>query len=104
MSDRLKTQLTVNHSPVSLTEFANKYITSVVIGAVSNLKGGSDINTLDFKFEDNETVLIINEAVIPLIPFIKTALTRVIIGLVSSLKGMDRIDMIHLNLTKVDAD
>jgi hypothetical protein len=98
MPDKFKTQLTVNDMPVELNEFAHQFITNIVICAVSILKGGEDVKTLNYSIVGSKIDLVINDKRIPLTPFPKAAVTGTITGMVSSLRGVNKIDNLILEI------
>jgi hypothetical protein len=96
MNSQLVTKLFVNGEAINLNEFAHQYLTKVIICAVSMLKGGDNVKTLDFTFDGKKPVLVINDKTIPLSPFPKQALVGTITGLVSSLRGVHTIKSIRI--------
>ena len=94
----LQTKLLVNETPVDLNEFAHQYVTSIVICAVSLLKGGENVKYLVFNLENQKPKLKINDKVIPLSPFPRDALVGTFTGMVSSLKGVNGIDRLRIEI------
>ncbi len=92
------TTLMVNESKIELNEMAHLFLTNIVLCAVSMLKGGQDVKTLDFSLNEDKVNLVINGQVVPLSPFPRDALKGTITGMVSSLKGIHNIDRLVVNM------
>jgi len=98
MQAKLETKLVVNGIPIELNEVAHKFLTNIMICAVSMLKGGNNVTTLDYSLDGDQVSLIINDQIIPLSPFPRDAVKGTISGMVSSLKGVHKIDSLQVKI------
>jgi hypothetical protein len=99
MEMNLKTELEVNNVPVELNPFVHEFLTRIVVGAVSSLKGTGDIQNLEMHVERNEVKIVVNGNELPLTLFPKEIIKSTIIGLVSPLKAVDKVDSLKINIT-----
>ena len=97
-----RTVLNVNEREISLNEYARKYLTNVVICAVSMLKGGQNVVTLHYVINSGESNLIINDQKIEMIPFLTNALKGIVSGITAALKGVEEIDTLTLDIYKLE--
>ena len=98
MPPKFETRLLVNNTLIELNEFAHEYVTRVVICAVSMLKGGAEVKTLDFTLENNKPILIINNDNVPLSAFPRDALVGTFTGVASSLRGVHEINRLQITI------
>jgi hypothetical protein len=98
MDAKLETSLFVNNIRLELNEFAHRYITQIVLCAVSMLKGGDQVKTLVFTLDGDRTSLVINDVSIPLSPFPRDALRGTFSGMASSLRGVDKVNSLKIEM------
>ena len=98
MEKNLGTELAVNNVSVELNPFVEEFLTRIVVGAVSSLKGAENIGDLELYLERGNVQLVVNGNELPLTPFPKDVITNTITGLVSSLKGVGKIDSLKINV------
>jgi len=98
MEKNLGAELTVNNISTELNPFVEEFLTRIVVGAVSCLKGAEDIGNLELYLEQGDVKLVVNGNEIPLTPFPRDVITNTIIGLVSSLKGVGKIDRLKISV------
>lgn len=98
MESKLGTQLEVNNQSMELNPFVAEFLTRIVVGAVSSLKGAESIQNLELQLEQGNVKLSVNGNELHLTPFPKEIITNTVMGLVSSLKGVDKIDSVKINL------
>ena len=101
MNKAFETRLLVNNLPIDLNEFAHQYVTSIVICAVSTLKGGENVETLVYNMDGAQTGLTINGLPVPLSPFPRDALQGTFSGMASSLRGVNKIDSLRIEMEPV---
>jgi len=99
MGKNLGAELEINNVSTKLNPFVEQFLTRIVVGAVSCLKGAEDIGDLEFYLERGDVQLVVNGNEIPLTPFPRDVITNTIIGLVSSLKGVGKIDSLKINIS-----
>jgi hypothetical protein len=85
-------ELQVNKQPVELNKFAEHFLVSVAICAVSSLKGGEEITTLEVNYQGRVLTILVNGHSLPLSDFPHKVVTGTLTGLLSSLKGIDTIE------------
>ncbi len=98
MDKKLRAELEVNKVSIKLNPFAEQFLTRIVVGAVSSLKGAENIRGLELYLERGDVKLIVNGNELPLTPFPRDIITNTITGLVSSLKGVSKIDSLKINV------
>jgi hypothetical protein len=98
MKKSLTATLWVNDASIELNAFAEEFLASTVISAVSSLKGGKDIKNLELYLNEGVVRVIVNGKELPLTPFPNDIIANTLIGLVSSLKGVDRVSSLRINI------
>ena len=101
MEKNLGAELTVNNISTELNPFVEEFLTRIVVGAVSCLKGAENIRDLELYLERGDVKLIVNGNELPLTPFPRDIITNTITGLVSSLKGVGKIDSLRVKIRAV---
>lgn len=85
-----KTSLTVDATPIELSDFPMEFLTQTVLAAVSTLKKVGEIKEMVMSFNSGETTVIVNGKKIPLGPFPSSFIAGTFCGLVAVLKGVDK--------------
>ena len=98
MEKNLRAELEINNVSVELNPFVEEFLTQIVVGAVSSLKGAENIGDLELYLEQGNVQLFVNGNELPLTPFPRDVITNTIIGLGSSLKGVGKIDSLKINV------
>jgi len=101
MGKNLKAELEVNNVSVELNPFVEEFLTRIVVGAVSSLKGAENIQELELYLERGDVKIVVNGNELPLTPFPADIITNAITGLVSSLEGVDKIDNLRVKVRAV---
>ena len=101
MEKNLKAELDINNVSVELNPFVEEFLTRIVVGAVSSLKGTENIRDLELYLEGGDVKIVVNGNELPLTPFPTDIITNTITGLVSSLKGVDKIDNLKVKVRAV---
>jgi len=101
MEKNLKAELEVNNVSTELNPFVEEFLTRIVVGAVSCLKGAENIRDLELYLEGGDVKIVVNGNELPLTPFPTDIITNTITGLVSSLKGVDKIDSLRVKVRAV---
>jgi len=101
MDKNLGAELEVNNVSIELNPFAEQFLTRIVVGAVSCLKGAENIRDLELYLERGDVKLVVNGNELPLTPFPTDIINNTITGLVSSLKGVDKIDSLRVTVRVV---
>jgi len=98
MKAGFKASLWVNNLAVDLNPFVEEFLTRIVTGVVSSLKGAEDIQSLKLHIEPGEVSIIVNGDELSLTPFPKDIIASTVTGLVSSLKGIDKIKSLRVDV------
>ena len=98
MEEKFEVKLQVNDVSVELNPFVKQFLSRIVFGAVSSLKGTEDIQKLELYLEEGDVRLIVNGNELPLTPFPKDVITNTLVGLVSSLKGVGKINSLKISV------
>jgi len=101
MGKNLKAELEVNNVSVELNPFVEEFLTRIVVGAVSSLKGAENIQELELYLERGDVKIVVNGNELPLTPFPADIIANTITGLVSSLEGVDKIDNLRVKVRAV---
>jgi hypothetical protein len=99
-TQKTATRLFVNGRKVELNEFAHQYVTRIVLCAVSMLKGGEKVETLEYTMDSEKSALAINGLAIPLSQFPRDALRGTFSGMASSLRGVQEIKSLRIEMDK----
>src|ERR1035437_5473435 len=86
----LKTTLTVDATPIELSDFPREFLTQTVKAAVSTLKKVGEIDEMEVSYNIGKTTVTVNGKKIPLGPFPASFIAATLCGLVSDLKGVDK--------------
>jgi hypothetical protein len=98
MDKNLRAELEVNKVSIKLNPFVEEFLTRTVVGAVSSLKGATNIQNMELYVKKGDVKLVVNGSELPLTPFPRDIITNTITGLVSSLKGVGKIDSLKINV------
>jgi len=98
MDKNLGSTLEVNGASVEINHFVDQFLTRIVVGAVSSLKGGEDMHRGELFLEGGNLTINVNGDELPLTPFPEDIITNTITGLVSSLKGIGKIDSLKIKI------
>jgi len=101
MENNLKAELEVNNVSVELNPFVEEFLTRIVVGAVSSLKGAENIQELELYLERGDVKIVVNGNELPLTPFPADIIANTITGLVFSLEGVDKIDNLRVKVRAV---
>jgi hypothetical protein len=86
-----KTSLTVNATPVKLTDYPRQFLTQTVLAAVSTLKKVGEISEMEVSVAGGKSAVTVNGQKIPLGPFPSRVIASTLNGFVSVLKGVDQV-------------
>ena len=81
--------LAVNANPVKLTGFPRDFLTKMLIGAASSLKGVNEIDRMFLTLRFGKVKMSINDIPIALGPFPTLIMGRTLLGTISTLKGVE---------------
>lgn len=94
----LKAKLWVNKISVEMNPFVEEFLARTTIGAVSSLRGGGSVQSLELNQEKGDVKITVNGDELPLTPFPSDIICSTLIGLVSSLKGVDEVDNLDISV------
>ena len=98
MTKNLETTLIVNTKTIELSPFPADFLTNVVLAAVSSLKGGEVITSLELYLKEDEVQITVNGKPLIIIAFPNDVIVNTLTGLVSTLKGVEKIETIQITI------
>ena len=98
MNRTYKSQLWVNKKPITMNRFVEEFLSHTVVGAISSLRGGENIQKLEIHQEKGNVEITVNDTQIPLTQFPNDIISSTLLGLVSSLKEVEDIDSIDISV------
>jgi hypothetical protein len=94
-----KVCLAVNDLNVPIVEFVQEFISKVVTGMLSTLKGVDEIQCVDLSIDGDEVEIKVNNATVPSNDFVNEFVRNTVIGMVTSLKGLGQVDKMKIIIT-----
>jgi len=98
MSESYAAKLLVNKVSVDINEFIREFLSRVVIGMVTSLKGVEKVNDVRIHIEDDNVDVEVNGQEISLNPFTNDAIAGTVTGLVATLNGVENIDNLDISV------
>jgi len=98
MNEDFKAELMVNGEPIELNPFTELFLSRIVLGAVSSLRGAEDVHKLEMHLERGDVEIFVNGSQLSVTPFPRDIITNTVTGLVSTLKGVGEIESVHLEV------
>ena len=96
MDEIFKADLCVNNLSIELNPFIEEFLSRIVAGAVSSLRGVEAIQSLELSLDHGDVKVMVNGDELLVTAFPNEIIANTITGLVSSLKGVNKIQSLHI--------